>query len=120
MLLSLAAAQMEIDIAHADAGVPPDTKKPANGKRHKSHGANTTAGTSGDTKSKDMDREADGGAASAAAKEKQKRIAACDVCRLRKVKCVKLDGEPRCNGCMDLNRECTYEYMPKKPGPPNP
>lgn len=114
---------MEIEIAHADIGVP-DTKKPTNGKKLKAHGATmstaTTTATSADLKGKDIDRDTDGAAASAAAKEKQKRIAACDVCRLRKVKCVKLDGEPRCNGCVDLNRECTYEYLPKKPGPPNP
>lgn len=77
------------------------------------------------------------------AREKQKRIAACDVCRLRKVKCVKNpagsgndaaaadgseekgkqtagSGGERCIGCTELNRECTYEYLPKRPGPPNP
>ena len=109
---------MEIESAPGSAG---EHRRPANGKKHRAHGAtmaSTTAGaaTITDVKGKDADKEA----ADGAVREKQKRIAACDVCRLRKVKCVKPDGEPRCNGCVDLNRECTYEYMPKKPGPPNP
>lgn len=55
---------------------------------------------------------------------KRKRIAACDVCRMRKVRCLKDPNNPspdgRCQGCVELNRECSYLYAPRKPGPPNP
>lgn len=79
------------------------------------------------TLKRDRDAEEGTNAGAAGAKGKQpkrKRIAACDVCRMRKVRCLKDPNNPspdgRCQGCVELNRECSYLYAPRKPGPPNP
>ena len=46
----------------------------------------------------------------------------CDACRARKVRCARENPEdPRqaCKHCIALGIPCTYEYQPKKRGPPN-
>ncbi|THU80113.1 hypothetical protein K435DRAFT_768268 [Dendrothele bispora CBS 962.96] len=46
----------------------------------------------------------------------------CDVCRKRKVKCIKnnpMDRTTPCKHCHDLEIPCTYEYRPKRRGPVN-
>lgn len=55
-------------------------------------------------------------AAAAAAK---KRMQSCDICRIRKVKCIRLDesGMGKCRQCESNDAQCTYTYIPKKPGP---
>ncbi|ORX37458.1 fungal-specific transcription factor domain-domain-containing protein [Kockovaella imperatae] len=47
-----------------------------------------------------------------------KRTLSCDLCRVRKVKCVKT-GQSKCQGCLGLNRECEFTHVRKKPGPVN-
>lgn len=49
----------------------------------------------------------------------KKRSVSCDVCRARKVKCVKPEGVMRCEGCVTLDQHCTYTHERKKPGPAN-
>ena len=49
----------------------------------------------------------------------KKRSVSCDVCRARKVKCVKPEGAMRCEGCVTLDQHCTYTHERKKPGPAN-
>ena len=46
----------------------------------------------------------------------------CDACRARKVRCSRENpDEPKqsCNHCITLAIPCTYDYRPKKRGPPN-
>ncbi|KIL67868.1 hypothetical protein M378DRAFT_73055 [Amanita muscaria Koide BX008] len=46
----------------------------------------------------------------------------CDACRARKVRCVREspdDQKQTCKHCIALGIPCTYEYQPKKRGPPN-
>ncbi|KAF8133853.1 fungal-specific transcription factor domain-containing protein [Boletus edulis] len=47
----------------------------------------------------------------------------CDACRARKVRCAKDNAEddPKqsCKHCIALAIPCTYDYQPKKRGPPN-
>ena len=50
---------------------------------------------------------------------KPKRQPSCDLCRARKVRCVKADGQTRCDGCIGLNQQCAYTHERKKPGPAN-
>ena len=52
-------------------------------------------------------------------REVKKRQPSCDVCRARKVKCVKQPGTARCDGCVTLAQRCEYTYERKKPGPAN-
>ena len=52
------------------------------------------------------------------AKELKKRLPSCDLCRLRKVKCVKT-GENNCEGCISLDQTCEYTHERRKPGPAN-
>lgn len=52
-------------------------------------------------------------------KEAKKRTQSCDVCRARKVKCVKQLDAPRCEGCIALDQRCEYTHERKKPGPAN-
>lgn len=118
-LLGIPSRIMETEtITQAASDATTDAQKSTGGKKHKTHDSATMTTHADVHRGKQGDKDSEG--TTAAPKEKQKRIAACDVCRLRRVKCVKLEGEPRCKGCVDLNRGCTYEYMPKKPGPPNP
>lgn len=49
----------------------------------------------------------------------KKRPVSCDVCRARKVKCVKQEGAERCDGCVSLDQVCSYTHERKKPGPAN-
>jgi hypothetical protein len=51
--------------------------------------------------------------------DSKKRSVSCDVCRARKVKCVKPEGAARCEGCVSLDQHCTYTHERKKPGPAN-
>jgi hypothetical protein len=51
--------------------------------------------------------------------EPKKRPQSCDVCRARKVKCVKDPGAGRCEGCVALDQRCEYTHERKKPGPAN-
>lgn len=51
--------------------------------------------------------------------ETRKRPQSCDVCRARKVKCVKPAGAVRCEGCVSLDQICKYTHERKKPGPAN-
>lgn len=46
----------------------------------------------------------------------------CDACRARKVRCAKEnpdDPHQSCKHCLTLGIPCTYDYQPKKRGPPN-
>ncbi|KAL4080738.1 fungal-specific transcription factor domain-containing protein [Scleroderma citrinum] len=46
----------------------------------------------------------------------------CDACRARKVRCVKdnnTDQKQPCKHCLAFGIPCTYDYQPKKRGPPN-
>lgn len=51
--------------------------------------------------------------------DSKKRPVSCDVCRARKVKCVKQEGAERCEGCVTLDQVCSYTHERKKPGPAN-
>uniref|UniRef100_V5EXK0 Zn(2)-C6 fungal-type domain-containing protein n=1 Tax=Kalmanozyma brasiliensis (strain GHG001) TaxID=1365824 RepID=V5EXK0_KALBG len=55
---------------------------------------------------------------------KRKRPQSCDTCRSRKIKCVRLpvDGpdaaaDSRCVQCRAIDAKCTFDYIPKRPGP---
>lgn len=56
-------------------------------------------------------------------KSKRKRQSqSCDACRARKVRCARENPEDQkqsCKHCISLQIPCTYEYQPKKRGPPN-
>ncbi|KAH9925558.1 fungal-specific transcription factor domain-containing protein [Fomitopsis serialis] len=56
-------------------------------------------------------------------KVKRKRQSqSCDACRARKVRCAREnpdDPKTSCKHCIALNIPCTYDYQPKKRGPPN-
>ncbi|KAF5339013.1 hypothetical protein D9611_008711 [Ephemerocybe angulata] len=56
-------------------------------------------------------------------KSKRKRQSqSCDACRARKVRCARENAEdPKqsCRHCITLGIPCTYDYQPKKRGPPN-
>ncbi|KAJ7147557.1 fungal-specific transcription factor domain-containing protein [Mycena crocata] len=56
-------------------------------------------------------------------KSKRKRQSqSCDACRARKVRCAREnpdDSKQSCKHCITLGIPCTYEYQPKKRGPPN-
>ncbi|KAF8964178.1 fungal-specific transcription factor domain-containing protein [Flammula alnicola] len=46
----------------------------------------------------------------------------CDACRARKVRCAREnpdDPKQSCKHCVTLGIPCTYDYQPKKRGPPN-
>ncbi|KAF8758686.1 GAL4-like Zn(II)2Cys6 (or C6 zinc) binuclear cluster DNA-binding domain [Rhizoctonia solani] len=46
----------------------------------------------------------------------------CDACRARKVRCARENPEDQtssCKHCQALDIPCTYDYQPKKRGPPN-
>jgi hypothetical protein len=49
-------------------------------------------------------------------------LSGCDACRARKVRCTRDDPEDSrqsCKHCIGLGIPCTYDYQPKKRGPPN-
>lgn len=55
---------------------------------------------------------------------KRKRPQSCDTCRSRKIKCVRLQvdgldpmGDNRCVQCRAIDAKCTFDYVPKRPGP---
>ncbi|KAN0063684.1 hypothetical protein ACQY0O_003733 [Thecaphora frezii] len=55
---------------------------------------------------------------------KRKRPQSCDTCRSRKIKCVRLQVEglepgadQRCVQCRAIEAKCTFDYVPKRPGP---
>ncbi|KAG6833428.1 hypothetical protein H0H87_006794 [Tephrocybe sp. NHM501043] len=56
-------------------------------------------------------------------KTKRKRQSqSCDACRARKVRCAREnpeDAKQSCKHCVTLGIPCTYDYQPKKRGPPN-
>ncbi|WVQ69634.1 uncharacterized protein L199_007854 [Kwoniella botswanensis] len=47
----------------------------------------------------------------------KQRQPSCDLCRKRKVKCVKPPFATQCEGCSALGQECEYKYSRRKPGP---
>ncbi|KII86915.1 hypothetical protein PLICRDRAFT_125699 [Plicaturopsis crispa FD-325 SS-3] len=50
------------------------------------------------------------------------RAYSCDACRARKVRCAREnpdDSKQSCKHCIALAIPCTYDYQPKKRGPPN-
>ncbi|KAI0338895.1 hypothetical protein BDW22DRAFT_1415318 [Trametopsis cervina] len=61
--------------------------------------------------------------ASENSKIKRKRQSqSCDACRARKVRCAREnpdDPKQSCKHCIALGIPCTYDYQPKKRGPPN-
>jgi hypothetical protein len=59
------------------------------------------------------------GAAEGEVSDKPKRTPSCDLCRARKVRCVKSEGQDRCEGCQNLNQRCEFTHERKKPGPAN-
>ncbi len=51
-----------------------------------------------------------------------KNFTGCDACRARKVRCAREnqdDPQTSCKHCIALGIPCTYDYQPKKRGPPN-
>ncbi len=55
---------------------------------------------------------------------KRKRPQSCDTCRSRKIKCVRLpvegldaSADTRCVQCRAIDAKCTFDYIPKRPGP---
>ncbi|KNZ80907.1 Transcriptional activator protein acu-15 [Termitomyces sp. J132] len=62
-------------------------------------------------------------ASSESIKSKRKRQSqSCDACRARKVRCAREnpdDAKQSCKHCITLGIPCTYDYQPKKRGPPN-
>ncbi|OSX60017.1 hypothetical protein POSPLADRAFT_1148942 [Postia placenta MAD-698-R-SB12] len=77
--------------------------------------ADTPSPPSGDAASKDISSEN--------SKVKRKRQSqSCDACRARKVRCAREnpdDPKQSCKHCITLGIPCTYDYQPKKRGPPN-
>ncbi|KAL1715407.1 fungal-specific transcription factor domain-containing protein [Schizophyllum commune] len=55
-------------------------------------------------------------------KARKRQSQSCDACRARKVRCAREnpeDAKTSCKHCISLGIPCTYEYQPKKRGPPN-
>lgn len=73
--------------------------------------SSSTSATAGPSRKRKADNKQDN--------EGKKRLPSCDLCRARKVKCVKNEGSPRCEGCQSLNQRCEYTYERRKPGPVN-
>ncbi|KAF9241138.1 hypothetical protein BU15DRAFT_61093 [Melanogaster broomeanus] len=77
--------------------------------------AKSVSPTSDDPNSKDS--------ATENSKNKRKRQSqSCDACRARKVRCARdnpEDSKQSCKHCIALGIPCTYDYQPKKRGPPN-
>ncbi|KAJ7696030.1 fungal-specific transcription factor domain-containing protein [Mycena rosella] len=54
--------------------------------------------------------------------KRKRQSQSCDACRARKVRCARENPEdPKqpCKHCITLGIPCTYDYQPKKRGPPN-
>ncbi|KAG2151347.1 fungal-specific transcription factor domain-containing protein [Suillus clintonianus] len=54
--------------------------------------------------------------------QRKRQSQSCDACRARKVRCVREnleDPKQSCKHCLALGIPCTYDYRPKKRGPPN-
>ncbi|KAI0081588.1 hypothetical protein K474DRAFT_1656393 [Panus rudis PR-1116 ss-1] len=54
--------------------------------------------------------------------ETRRQSQSCDACRARKVRCAREnpdDPKQSCKHCIALGIPCTYDYQPKKRGPPN-
>ncbi|KAG1745856.1 fungal-specific transcription factor domain-containing protein [Suillus paluster] len=54
--------------------------------------------------------------------QRKRQSQSCDACRARKVRCVREnleDPKQSCKHCIALGIPCTYDYQPKKRGPPN-
>ncbi|KIK69662.1 hypothetical protein GYMLUDRAFT_34056 [Collybiopsis luxurians FD-317 M1] len=54
--------------------------------------------------------------------KRKRQSQSCDACRARKVRCAREnpeDAKQSCKHCITLGIPCTYEYQPKKRGPPN-
>ncbi|CBQ70179.1 conserved hypothetical protein [Sporisorium reilianum SRZ2] len=88
---------------------------------HSSAPSQSAAG-SGDASKRSVDDAALDSTSQQAAK--RKRPQSCDTCRSRKIKCVRLqvDGldasaDNRCVQCRAIDAKCTFDYIPKRPGP---
>ncbi|KAL5524471.1 hypothetical protein ACEPAF_9611 [Sanghuangporus sanghuang] len=54
--------------------------------------------------------------------KRKRQSQSCDACRARKVRCARDnqdDPQTSCKHCIALGIPCTYDYQPKKRGPPN-
>ncbi|KAF8798778.1 hypothetical protein BYT27DRAFT_7202472 [Phlegmacium glaucopus] len=54
--------------------------------------------------------------------KRKRQSQSCDACRARKVRCAREnpdDPQQTCKHCITLGILCTYDYQPKKRGPPN-
>ncbi|KAI9443253.1 fungal-specific transcription factor domain-containing protein [Lactarius indigo] len=54
--------------------------------------------------------------------KRKRQSQSCDACRARKVRCARDnpdDPQSSCKHCITLGIPCTYDYQPKKRGPPN-
>ncbi|EIN12545.1 hypothetical protein PUNSTDRAFT_97313 [Punctularia strigosozonata HHB-11173 SS5] len=54
--------------------------------------------------------------------KRKRQSQSCDACRARKVRCAREnpeDSKQSCKHCIALGIPCTYDYQPKKRGPPN-
>ncbi|KAF8710825.1 GAL4-like Zn(II)2Cys6 (or C6 zinc) binuclear cluster DNA-binding domain, partial [Rhizoctonia solani] len=54
--------------------------------------------------------------------KRKRQSQSCDACRARKVRCARENPEDQtssCKHCQALDIPCTYDYQPKKRGPPN-
>ncbi|KAJ7071845.1 fungal-specific transcription factor domain-containing protein [Mycena belliarum] len=54
--------------------------------------------------------------------KRKRQSQSCDACRARKVRCAREnpdDPKQSCKHCITLGIPCTYDYQPKKRGPPN-
>ncbi|KAI0250776.1 fungal-specific transcription factor domain-containing protein [Lactifluus subvellereus] len=69
-----------------------------------------------------LKRVSESGSASDDATTKGGHSESCDACRARKVRCARDnpdDPQSSCKHCITLGIPCTYDYQPKKRGPPN-
>lgn len=82
-------------------------------------GIGQEAGASGSNSSTKKRKSTKDGEPSQPKPEPRKRPQSCDVCRARKVKCIKPAGAARCEGCVSLDQRCEYTHERKKPGPAN-
>ncbi|KIY71708.1 hypothetical protein CYLTODRAFT_418615 [Cylindrobasidium torrendii FP15055 ss-10] len=54
--------------------------------------------------------------------KRKRQSQSCDACRSRKVRCARENPEDKsssCKHCVTLGIACTFQYVPKKRGPPN-
>ncbi|CAO3683758.1 unnamed protein product [Rhizopus microsporus] len=51
--------------------------------------------------------------------QKRRNVRACDFCRIKKTKCIIMEGYKTCKNCILAEEGCTYNIPIKKRGPPS-